>query len=71
MEIKSQQKYKGDDFVRNQDIKEYAKEKNVKMWLIAERLGIADSSFSRMLRYNLSEDKKAEIKAIIDELAAE
>lgn len=57
--------------MRNQDIKEYAKEKNVKMWLIAERLGIADSSFSRMLRYNLSDSKRAKIKAIIDELAAE
>lgn len=41
------------------------------MWRVAERLGIADSNFSRMLRYEISEDKKAEIFKIIDELAAE
>lgn len=57
--------------MRNEDIKDYAKQKNIKMWLIAERLNIADSSFSRMLRYEMSREKKAEIKAIIDELATE
>lgn len=56
--------------MRNEEVRAYAKQKNVKLWLIAERLGIADSSFSRMLRYEITEEKKAEIKAIIDELAA-
>lgn len=55
--------------MRNQDIKDYAKERNVKMWRIAECLGITDSSFSRMLRYEIKEKKKMEIKGIIDELA--
>lgn len=55
--------------MRNEDVREYARKKGVKLWTIAERLGIADSSFSRMLRYEITEDKKEEIKAIIDELA--
>lgn len=57
--------------MRNKEIKEYIKSKNVPMWMVAERLGIADSSFSRMLRYEVSEEKKLQIKAITDELAAE
>lgn len=44
--------------MRNKEIKEYIKSRNVPMWRVAERLGIADSSFSRMLRYEISEEKK-------------
>ena len=43
--------------MRNKEIKEYIKSRNVPMWRVAERLGIADSSFSRMLRYEISEEK--------------
>lgn len=57
--------------MRNQEIKEYIKSKNIPMWMVAERLGVADSSFSRMLRYEVSEEKKSQIKAIADELATE
>lgn len=56
--------------MRNKAIKEYIKAKNVPMWMVAERLGIADSSFSRMLRYEITEEKKSQIKAITDELAS-
>ena len=56
--------------MRNREIKEYIKSKNIPMWRVAECLGIADSSFSRMLRYEISEEKKFRIKAIADELAA-
>lgn len=55
--------------MRNKEIKEYIKSRNVLMWRVAERLGIADSSFSRMLRYKISEERKSEIKEIVDELA--
>lgn len=55
----------------NKDIKEYARIKNVKLWQIAERLNLQDSNFSRLLRHELTEDKKIEIKVIIDELAVE
>ncbi len=57
--------------IYNLDIREYAKNKGVPLYVIATKLGINDGNFSRKLRDELSEDKKTEIKAIIDELAAE
>lgn len=57
--------------MRNSEVKDYIKSKGVAMWRVAERLGITDSSFSRMLRYEITEDKKMEIKRIADELSAE
>lgn len=53
----------------NQDIREYAEKHNVRLWQIANELHINDGNFSRKLRVELSEDKKAEIRAIIDELS--
>ncbi len=35
----------------NQRIKEYAKEKGVKLWQVADELKIADGQLSRKLRY--------------------
>lgn len=55
----------------NKDIREYAKKNGVPLWKIAMKLGINDGNFSRKLRVELPETKKAEIKEIIDELAAE
>lgn len=57
--------------MRNKEIRDYIRSKGIPMWRVAERLGIADSNFSRMLRYEISESKKKEIMHIIDELAAE
>lgn len=56
---------------KNVDIREYARKKKISFWRIAEKYGMADSGFSRMLRHELSEEKKAEIYKIIDELSAE
>ena len=55
----------------NKDISEYANKRNVRLWQIASKLGINDGNFSRKLRIEFSEEKKAEIRVIIDELAAE
>lgn len=55
----------------NQDIREYANSHNVKLWQIANALNINDGNFSRKLRTELTEDKKQEIRKIIDELAVE
>ena len=38
---------------------------NIKKWEIASELGVTDSTFSRMLRTELSEDKKNKILDII------
>ncbi len=54
----------------NKDIRDYAKEHNVKLWQIATELHITDGNFSRKLRFELSEEKKQQIYNIIDELAS-
>ena len=55
----------------NKEIRDYARIKDVKLWKIAEKLNLCDSNFSRLLRHELSEEKKAEIRDIIDKLASE
>lgn len=55
----------------NKDVREYASKRNVRLWQIASKLGINDGNFSRKLRVELAENKKEEIRAIIDELNAE
>lgn len=45
----------------NADIRGAAKAANVKLWQIAEELGIADFTLSRRLRHELSEQQKAEV----------
>lgn len=53
----------------NKDIREYAQRNNVKLWQIANELHINDGNFSRKLRVELTEDKRQEIRKIIDALA--
>ena len=54
----------------NLDIKKYEKVKKLKLWQVSEALGYAhDTAFSKALRHELSDEKKAEIYKIIDELA--
>lgn len=49
----------------NSDLKRKIKSKGIMLWQIAEKLGIHDSNFSRMLRYKLNdEQRKAIVKAI-------
>ena len=56
--------------MKNLDIRDYAKEKKVNLWEVSERLGYAhETAFSRVLRHELTEDKKQEIRKIIDELS--
>ncbi len=38
---------------------------NIKKWEIASKLGVTDSTFSRMLRTELSKEKKEKILEII------
>lgn len=55
----------------NQDIRRTAAGSGVKLWQIAEVLGIADCSLSRKLRRELPAEEKERIFAIIRELAQE
>lgn len=55
--------------IRNLDIRAAAKESGVRLWEIADELGILDVSFSRKLRKELDPDEKAKIYAIIAQLS--
>ena len=53
----------------NNEIREKAKERGVKLWEIAEVLNINDGNFSRKLRKELPPTEKQAILNIIDEIA--
>lgn len=55
--------------IRNLDIRTAAKESGVRLWEIADELGILDVSFSRKLRKELDPDEKEKIYAIIAQLS--
>lgn len=55
----------------NQDIRRTAAGAGVKLWQIAEALGMADCSLSRKLRRELSAEEKKKVFEIIDRLAEE
>lgn len=52
----------------NDWLRELAKNHNIKLWQIAERIGISDTTFSKMLRRELSDDKKNLIINTINEI---
>ena len=53
----------------NTKIKEYAKEKGVYLWEVADKLGLQDTNFSKLLRHPLPEEKATEIYQIIDSIS--
>lgn len=55
----------------NSMIRDYARLKKVKLWQVAEKLGLHDSNFSRKLRHELSEEETEQIIKIIDDLSIE
>ena len=57
--------------MNNQDIKEAAKKAKIKLWQIADKLGINDGNFSRKLRKELSQEEKQKIFDIIADLENE
>ena len=54
----------------NERIRSAAKSAGVKLWQIADRLGMNDGNFSRMLRKELPEERQRQILGIIEQLAA-
>ena len=57
--------------MRNNEIRQSAKAAGVKLWQIAEVVGVNDGNFSRKLRHELPEDEKQKILEIIDQLSKE
>ena len=55
--------------MHNKDIRDYAARRRIRLWEIAMELGINDSSLSRKLRKELTQDEKEKILGIIDQLA--
>lgn len=56
---------------RNLDIREAAASAGVRLWQIAERLGITDGNLSRKLRREFSAADKEKVLQIIEELRRE
>lgn len=44
--------------MKNQDIRQEAKKRGVRLWQIAEGFGVSDSSFSRKLRHEFSDQDR-------------
>lgn len=57
--------------MNNKDIRHTAAGSGVKLWQIADALGITDSSFSRKLRKELPQEEKEKIFSIIQKLSQE
>lgn len=55
----------------NATIRNEAKRRNVRLWQIAEALGVQESFFSKKLRKELPQDEQEKILIIIDTLAKE
>ena len=55
----------------NKEIREKAKTSGVRLWQIAEKLGISEPTMTRKLRHELPEADKQIILALIDELSRE
>ena len=52
----------------NKDIRREAAVAGLKLWQIAAGLGLSDGGFSRKLRFELSDEEKARVRAVIAEL---
>lgn len=55
----------------NQDIRRAAGGAGVRLWQVANALGINDSALSRKLRKELPTDEKEKILSVIEQLAKE
>ncbi|MHB1406709.1 MAG: hypothetical protein ACYCV0_14110 [Desulfitobacteriaceae bacterium] len=54
--------------VKNVDIRNAAKLANVRLWEVAERLGVSEATFTRLLRKELDANMKNKISAIIHDI---
>lgn len=57
--------------IANKEIRDAARDAGVRLWQIADCIGMNDGNFSRKLRRELLDQEKKEILEIIKTLAAE
>ena len=55
----------------NADIRAVAKQNGVYLYAIADKLGVSEPTMTRLMRRELPEEKKTQLKDIIAEIAAE
>lgn len=54
--------------MKNLDIRNEITNSGLNYWQVAEGIGVSDSTFSRLLRHELPDEKKEEIRSAIKEL---
>ena len=57
--------------IANKDIRLEANEAGVRLWWIADQIGLSDANFSRKLRYELPNEEKEKLRAIIRDLSTD
>lgn len=55
----------------NVEIREAAKRSGVKLWQVAEEIGMSDAAFSRKLRHELPKEDRERVLSAITRLGAE
>ena len=55
----------------NEKLKKLIKSKKIKLWQVADKIGMNDSNFSRMLRYELTKEQLISINNAIKALEGE
>ena len=54
---------------RNLGIRAYARQRDVRLWEVAEQIGTTDFKLSRALRHELSDEEKKSLIRAIDEIS--
>ena len=57
--------------MKNLDIRNEITNSGLNYWQVAEGIGVSDSTFSRLLRHELPDEKKEEIRAAIQKITSE
>lgn len=57
--------------VANREIRDAAKAAGIRLWQVAEKVGISDGNFSRKLRRELPAAEREKVMTIIHELSQE
>lgn len=52
----------------NEDLRQYAKERGVPLWRVANAFGINDGNLSRRLRFEFSPEQAEHFRRIVDEI---
>lgn len=56
-------------YMANQKLRDYAKNKNVYLWEIANKMNVSEPTITRKLRVDLPKEESQKIISIIDDIA--